>query len=83
MQQEQNKQLLREVLYRTKWSEFDPDQPYEDKQPLKGYFHVWCEQPTKSPYDDSFYRDTVAIVEDAESGKLLKISTELLEFVNH
>ena len=64
------KSFLRKISYRLSLEDgFIPDAPREDEV-LYGLFHGWCERPAKSPYDDSYYTDKSAIIEDIDTGKI-------------
>lgn len=74
---------LREVSYSLEPLNvgFNPDCPGNNNH-LKGYFHTWGLQPAKNPLDDSCYLQTVAIIEDAETGIVEEIPTEQFYFID-
>ena len=55
---------------------FDPDATRE----RDGYFHKWVEEQDVSPQTGEAYTKTLALVEDAESGKVYKVETDLVTF---
>lgn len=58
--------------------------PGEEDKPVEnynGYFHVWAEEPRKSPYNDSYYNESVAIVE-TEDGTLITLPYNQINFLD-
>lgn len=69
---------------------FDPDATEEESQyefertrERDGYFHKWVEEQDVSPQTGEAYTKTLALVEDAESGKVYKVETDLVTFKNN
>ena len=66
---------------------FIPDFDLDEKdgneaQPeQKGYFHCWVCEERKSEQSGQFWEETVALVEDAFTGKMHHIDYDLLRFV--
>ena len=46
-----------------------------------GYFHCWVNEERKSAQSGLFREETVALVEDLNSGKMYHIDYDLLRFV--
>ena len=68
---------------------FDPDQTEEERQheieltrERDGYFHKWVEEADVCAQTGKAYIKTLALVEDARTGVLYKVETDLLTFKN-
>ncbi len=59
---------------------FNPDDS-KKAETIKGYFHAWGEKPTKSPHDDSYYNETIAYVENDETGAIEEVFATCITFV--
>lgn len=74
-----NRENLRKVSYYTE----SPNQGFDPEKdgPIAkfGYFHAWGETPFKSPYDDSYYNRTIAVIEK-EDGSIIEIPSEWIKF---
>lgn len=83
MQKHYGKETLRQVLYALEPIEeqFDPENPDYVVQKHKGYFHGWAEIPRKSPFDNFYYRESVALIEDEENGRVLPIPSCQVIFI--
>lgn len=77
------KENLRRVSYslEPRNEGFYPEGEDKPVETFNGYFHKWTEELCKSPYDNSYYKKTVAIVEQ-EDGSLITIPHEWFKFLN-
>jgi hypothetical protein len=73
---------LRKVKYFTSQPNkgFDPERTTEDES-FQGFFHTWAVAPYKSPYDDTYYNRTMAVVEQ-DDGSILEIPAEWVTFIS-
>lgn len=81
------KEDLRKVVFSIMYPQFRPGLSDEEQRRLNentrkrnGYFHKWVTIEEQSPQSGRFYDKTMALVEDAETGKLYKVETELMTF---
>lgn len=79
---------LRRVVYALRAEDgFNPDatkeelrQEEEDCRQRDGYFHCWIPVEEMSPQSGNFVTVYKGLVEDADTGNLVKIDTELITF---
>ncbi len=53
----------------------------EQKLEQNGYFHCWVCEERKSEQSGLFREETVALVEDALTGKMYRIDYDLIRFI--
>lgn len=81
------KESLRKVSFSIACRQFEPDlseeeqkQHGEETRERDGYFHQWVTEEAQSPKSGRFYDRTMALVEDAETGRIYKVETDLIKF---
>ena len=78
--------MKRENLRKVSYYKENPNQGFDPENESKcekkiGYFHIMGWTPWKSPYDDSYYNRSIAVIEE-ENGVLVEIPIEWVKFLD-
>lgn len=81
----QNDVKLRRVTFSLSQEQFYPDEQEQDRmkeltKKREGYFHCLTNIEEQSPQSGNFREKTVALVEDAQTGKLHHVDIDLIVF---
>lgn len=81
----QNDMKLRSVTFSLGYEQFSPSEQIQDEmeelaRKREGFFHRFVNIEEKSPQSGNFREKTVALIEDAQTGKLHYVDVDLIVF---